>query len=463
MFSKTLVNCTVYSGEDQYDSITFNEKILSLGGEAKGENVIDMNGAAIVPGFVDSHAHLYHTAMKIVNVDLTGMSRKETIKALSESTPSYNGWVVARGWDESEWDSTEFLNPEEIENDHPLLAVRVDGHMAILNKEGMERCRTMGINFGSDGVILESDLNRLQSQVKPEFSIKDAIQRAEEFCLSKGVTTVSDITGIENLNLYESFDHRLRVVFNPIGQSDPRYKTGDRVSDNLYMGHVKLFADGSVGARTAAMSEGYRDSDANPDLLHSDSQLKSLYHDFKSEGYRVMTHAIGDLAVNQVIRTIKEIGGSRMKIEHNEFVLPLREEMEEKDMIVSMQPNFLRWSFPGGLYEKRLGSGYLSLNNRFGSLIKNGARVSFGSDSMPLDPVYGIKLAINPPTSGQKLSLDQAIKCYTENSAYALNLENETGKIEKGFEADIVALKRSDMSVAKTFFGGKEVFGKDQQ
>jgi len=206
------------------------------------------------------------------------------------------------------------------------------------------------------------------------------------------------------------------------------------------------------------MSDGYRDSDASPSLVYSDSQLEALYSEIISSGNDVMTHAIGDVAIDQVIRTTKKFDKGRLKIEHNEFVLPLRTEMEEKGMVVSMQPNFLRWSFKGGMYERRLGSGYIGLNNRFGSLLKNGVKVAFGSDSMPVGPMYGINLAMKPPTSGQKISFDQAIKCYTENSAYALHLEGITGMLEPGKKSDIVALDRNDLSVLKTYFEGVEKY-----
>lgn len=458
MFSKTLVNCTVFSGDDEYDSITFNERIISLGGTPSGSNTLDMHGAAIIPGFIDSHAHLQSTAMKLMITDLDGLSREEAAKKLSEARPNHNGWVVARGWDESEWKNNEYLHPDEIDNPHPVLAVRIDGHMAVLNKSGMRNAESQGCSFDQEGVINEGDLQKLQSGLKADYSLEEAVVMAEEYCLSKGVTTVADISEPESFRIHNSIDHRMRVVFNPIGQMWKGYKTGDGIRDNLIMGHVKLFADGSIGARTAVMSEGYKDSDASPSLLYDDSKLSAVYENIIASGSEVMTHAIGDVAIDQVIRVMSKYTGKRLKIEHNEFVLPLRTEIEEKGMVVSMQPNFLRWSFRGGLYDRRLGSGFIGLNNRFGSLLKNGVRVAFGSDSMPLDPAYGIRLAVTPPTSGQRVSLKQAIKCYTENSAYALHLENETGKLLTGMSADIVALDRSSLAVKKTFFRGEERF-----
>jgi predicted amidohydrolase YtcJ len=124
-----------------------------------------------------------------------------------------------------------------------------------------------------------------------------------------------------------------------------------------------------------------------------------------------MTHAIGDLAVNQVIRVSKKFRGRRLRVEHNELVIPEESEADEVDLVCSMQPNFLQWSAQGGLYERRLGPYILSANNHFRCLLERGVRLAFGSDSMPLDPVYGISLTLNPPHHKQKLSLQKAITC----------------------------------------------------
>lgn len=459
MHSKTLVNCTVLSDGREYDSITFSDEIISLGGEVNGNQVIDLEGAVVVPGFIDSHMHLHSSALKLMTEDLDGLSRREVILKLSSAPPGESGWVVSRGWDESLWKKKEFLAPDEITNENPVLAIRVDGHMAILNKKGMQESAGMGLSVDPDGIIKEDELSKLMAVVNPKKSISESLLKAENYCLSKGITSISDVELEDLLPVYEKMQHELRVVFNPIGVNRTDYVTGDRIKQNLHMGHVKLFADGSVGARTAVMSDGYRDSDTRPDLIHTDSEIEALYREIIKSGNEVMTHAIGDVAIDQVIRTIKKFNNAaRLKIEHNEFVLPLINEMEEKGMIASMQPNFLRWSFKGGLYERRLGSGYIGLNNRFGSLLKNGVKVAFGSDSMPVGPVYGMKLAVNPPTSGQKISFDQALKCYTENSAYALHLEKITGKLAPGLKADFAVLDRKDLSVLRTFFEGMEKY-----
>ncbi len=461
MFSKTFVNCTVLNNGEEYDSITFGNSIISLGGTEKGNEVVDLDGALVIPGFVDSHAHLYSTALKLMTEDLDGLSRREVLVKLSEAKPSSRGWVISRGWDESLWKKSDFITPDEILNDSPTVAIRVDGHMGILNRKGMREARSMGISVDEDGLIREDGLDKLLSMVRTNTGITEALLKAEDHCLSHGITTISDIELPELLPAYMEVPHKMRVVFNPIGQNNLYYHTGDKITEMLYMGHTKLFADGSVGARTAVMSDGYRDSDASPSLIYDDKKLEALYDQVYRSGNEMMTHAIGDVAIDQVIRISKKFNGNRSKIEHNEFVLPLRTEMEERDMVVSMQPNFLRWSFKGGLYERRLGSGYMGLNNRYGSLLKNGVRVAFGSDSMPIGPMYGIRLAMNPPTSGQRINFDQALKCYTENSAYALHLEGLTGTLHPGKRADMVIMDRKKMTVKKTIFEGKEKFSLD--
>ncbi|PSN85904.1 hypothetical protein B9Q03_12005 [Candidatus Marsarchaeota G2 archaeon OSP_D] len=219
-----------------------------------------------------------------------------------------------------------------------------------------------------------------------------------------------------------------------------------------------MFADGSIGARTAAVSLGYVDGKGEPRLLYTDSQLAAIYNESLSLGMEVMTHAIGDLAVNQVIRVSKKFRGRRLRVEHNELVIPEELEDDEVDLVCSMQPNFLQWSAPGGLYERRLGSYVLSANNHFRCLLERGVRFAFGSDSMPLDPVYGISLTLNPLHHKQKLSLQEAITCYTYNSAYANHLETWLGSIEVGKTADLVVLEtHPKLRVTQAYLGGVRV------
>ncbi|PSO05804.1 hypothetical protein B9Q13_00735 [Candidatus Marsarchaeota G2 archaeon ECH_B_SAG-G16] len=451
-------NCVVYTPWRIEDSVVFTDKVLQVGGSLKADVELDLSGAIVAPAFIDSHVHMSSSAFKLATIDLQGKSKREVLKHLKTAKPAFSGWVYARGWDESFWSKKQYLKPDEIENQNPVLAVRVDGHIGVLNRKAIELAQSMGINVTTDGIVMEHELTRLVSQITKEFDLSEWLLKAQSECLKLGVTTVCDIESDEFLSYYLRSPPKIRVVFSPIGLTKRAWKTGEVITSKLFIGFTKLFADGSIGARTAAVSLDYRDQIGNPTLFYSDSQLESLYKESLSRGMEVMTHAIGDLAVQQVVRVSRKFQNRRLRIEHNELVLPEELEAQEVNLVCSMQPNFLQWSYPGGLYEKRLGEHILSRNNHFKCLLEQGAVVAFGSDSMPLDPVYGIKLALNAPNPKQRLTLKEAIRCYTYNSAYANHLEAQLGSIEVGKTADLVILDSQSLHVLQTYFEGVKVY-----
>jgi len=451
-------SCTVYTPWDTADSLVFSDRVIQVGGGLRGDVELDLHGALVVPGFVDAHAHLRSTAFKLATVDLQGKSRKEVVGYLRQAAPTMNGWVYARGWDESLWGGGDYLTPDEIGGESPVLAVRVDGHMGVLNHRGIAVARSMGVEVTGSGLVRESELEKLETKITEGFDPGSWMEKAQEYCLEKGVTAVCDIGQPSDVEYYLNKPPIMRVVFSPTGLTGRGWRTGEWLAPNLYAGFTKLFADGSIGARTAAVSSGYVDGEGAPRLFYTDSQLEAIYNESVSSGMEVMTHAIGDLAVAQVLRVSRRFSGRRLRVEHNELVIPEELEADEVDLVCSMQPNFLQWSTPGGLYEKRLGRDILSANNHYKCLLERGVRLAFGSDSMPLDPVYGISLALNPPHLKQRLSLREAITCYTYNSAYANHLETWLGSIEVGKAADLVVLEtHPELKVNQTYLGGVRV------
>jgi predicted amidohydrolase YtcJ len=460
MRTTRFTNCVVYTPWDTADSVVFSDRIIQVGGGLRADVEVDLGGAVVAPGFVDSHAHLRSTAFKLATVDLQGKTRLQVVRYLSDAQPNMGGWVYARGWDESFWDKPEYLAPDEIENSAPVLAVRVDGHMGVVNTEGIRVARSLGLNVGVDGVVREGELTKLVGEITRWYSYDEWLTRAQDHCLEEGVTTVCDIDQAHTVDHYIERPPKVRVVLCPIGLSNFKWRTGEEVGPNLYWGFTKLFADGSIGARTAAVSSGYVDGSGDPRLLYTDSQLEAVYTESLSRGMEPMTHAIGDLAVAQVIRVSGRFAGRRLRVEHNELVLPEELEANEASVVCSMQPNFLQWSYPGGLYERRLGPAAVHSNNHYACLLRLGVRVAFGSDSMPLGPANGINLALNPPSPKQKLSLRGALTCYTYNSAYANHLEHLVGSIEPGKAADLVVLDTEPrVKVKQTYFGGIKVYG----
>ncbi|MEM0271381.1 MAG: amidohydrolase family protein [Thermoprotei archaeon] len=452
-------NCAVYTPWEVGDSLVFSDRVVQVGGGLRGDVEVDLHGAIVAPGFVDAHVHLRSTAFKLATVDLQGMSRGEVVAHLRSAAPTMNGWVYARGWDESFWGEGGYLTPDEIDNNNPVLAVRVDGHMGVLNRRGMSVAAGMGVQVSPDGLVKENELVKLETKVTEGYNADEYLKKAQDYCLERGVVAVCDIARPEAVEYYLKNPPKIRVVFSPIGIVNMEgWRTGVELAPNLYVGFTKLFADGSIGARTAAVSSGYADGVGDPRLFYTDEQLEALYTSSLGSGMEVMTHAIGDLAVAQVVRVSKRFKGRRLRVEHNELAIPESLEGDEVGLVCSMQPNFLQWSACGGLYERRLGSYAISSNNHFRCLVDRGVKLAFGSDSMPLDPAYGIRLVLNPPHPKQKLNLQEAITCYTYNSAYANRLETLLGSLEVGKPADLIVLEASPkLRVTKTYLGGVRV------
>ncbi|MEO0192659.1 MAG: amidohydrolase family protein, partial [candidate division WOR-3 bacterium] len=187
----------------------------------------------------------------------------------------------------------------------------------------------------------------------------------------------------------------------------------------LRIGGVKVFLDGSIGARTARFKRPYADTRGRGVLTCTPDDLAAILKTASAAGIRVLTHAIGDEAIEMALSVYRETidPGNPMghTIEHAEAISQKGLDMAaEMGVVLSVQPNFLQWQAPGGLYEKALGRRRARSLNPFRRMLGRGARVLFGSDSMPPGPQYGIGLAINHPNPDERIEPLQALALYSE-------------------------------------------------
>lgn len=217
---------------------------------------------------------------------------------------------------------------------------------------------------------------------------------------------------------------------------------------------MKLYADGSLGARTAALSAPYADSPSeHGQLLMSDRQLVSIMRRAEKERFQLLIHAIGDRAVSQVISAFSSVlagksrgrGGRptelRHRIEHLEMVrgrkLAL---MRRLGIVASMQPNFIgEWGAPGQMMQARMGKMYEEADP-FRRVLDARVMLVFGSDCMPFAPLYGIHSAVNAPFSAQRIGVDDALSAYTRTAAAASFEEGFKGMLAPGMAADMAVL-----------------------
>jgi len=264
----------------------------------------------------------------------------------------------------------------------------------------------------------------------------------------------------------DSFDHYLEAGL--------KSGFGDEI---LKLGGVKIFTDGSLGARTAKLYKAYfDDSSTTGDFYIEKDVFQATIQKAIENNWQTVTHAIGDEAIDLVLDTFERINkpeiitAGRHRIEHAEYLLDEKLARANKlGIVLSMQPNFPgRWGRPGQLYEIRLGSEKYKLLNNFRKIIDSKAKLSFGSDNMPLSPLFGIWSVVTHPIDDIRITVEEAIYHYTMAAAYSSFEENIKGSLEVGKLADFVVLEKNlyqiepdavkDVQVLMTFLGGEIVY-----
>jgi predicted amidohydrolase YtcJ len=438
-----------------------NGRIHSLE-KTQAKEEIDLEGKTLIPGFIDCHCHFVWMGLKLSNVDLSETkSAEEAVTCMERKAArtEKGKWVLGYSWDESLWSERRYLAPEDLSGiDNPACAMRVDGHMAVINEAAQEKLAVQ------KGYLYEDELFGLHT-VLPDQDVEEAFKASLQLAHREGVTSIHDNPmDMRSFVLYQNLKRtKLRIYVNlPASTVDAVTQIGLKTgfgNEWVRFGGIKIFTDGSIGAKTAAMSFNYRDEENRGLLMYSDTGLTTILK--KAYPNQTAIHAIGDRAIQQVLNC--SLRGERNRIEHAELVrddqIP---QIKSLGLILSMQPNFLKWSHPGGLYDDRFGTG---MDNRFHTLKKAGIPLVFGSDCMPFSPLYGIRQVVNAPFEEQKLSVMDALMMYTKNGAYASFEEGKKGTIEPGKLADFVVLSGdpreediSTIAVDMTIVGGEVVY-----
>ncbi|HUT79679.1 MAG TPA: amidohydrolase [Candidatus Bathyarchaeia archaeon] len=471
----------------------------------QSKKVIDLNGKFLCPGFNDTHTHLLAVAAKFQDVLLQDVtSPKEALEKISErvkETP-IGKWIIGEGWDESNWDDKRYLTLDELDKiapENPCFIRRVCGHLTVVNTRALEEFEIPlndpdleydhKINKPT-GVLTEALNNRVGASPKLQKTQEDydlTVKSACEYAHSLGVTSITDNLSIHQIkayiNAWKKNDLSIRVYMNiPFTEFDHYLATGLKTGfgdEILRLGGVKNFTDGSLGARTAKLKESYFDDPTTRGKFYIEKEIffetikKAIENDWQTAN-----HAIGEEAIDMVIAVFEELNDNsliakgRHRIEHAEYLTDdLLERANKLGLILSMQPNFPgRWGRPEQLYEIRLGSERYKLLNRFRTIIDSKAKLCFGSDNMPMSPIFGIWSVVTHPIDEIKISIDEALYYFTLGAAYSSFEEKIKGSLEVGKVADLVVLDKDlykidpdaikDVQVFMTFFNGQLVYEK---
>ena len=435
-----LANCRIFGKDESLDTIGIRSgRIASIGrGEsAQSRRIIDLEGRTVVPGYIDSHTHLMNLGLSLTRLDLSdSRSREEALEKAKVHAGRFQGKViVGYGWDETLWGEKDYISRDELDfSEKPVILYRKDMHMAVLNSKALS---LIGLS-SRDGAVKEESLRLLDGLAEPgDEEVDSALVAASDRALSEGITTVRDIMDFRTRAAIEKLPIPIRV-FQIIYD---RVYSGQHLNGPSSWG-IKIFLDGSVGSETAA-HDGWNESNLkfSQDKLHS--HLSSFWH----SGIPVAMHAIGEIAVKQAINSLSSQKGSlRNSIEH--FELVRKEDLEQinQSTVLSSQPNFLQWSMEAGLYQSKLGPAWFGKDNPFRTILDSGLHLAFGSDCMPMGPGFGIGLAVNSPHREQRITIDEAIRAYTEGGAYLLHEEHVSGKLEVGYRADLAVFDESYLS-----------------
>ncbi len=467
--------------------------------------IIDLKGKTVVPGFNDSHTHFMNLGLNFLRVDLSNaqtiIDALEMVNERVSTTPT-GDWILAVDFDEMQWqpEADRRLPTREeldtISSVHQLILRRVCGHIAVANSKALESInkylQVNGLEEWNElldtktGILLEDlalSTNMLVNPTQDEMEV--GLAEAIKYAHSLGVTSVRDVLNLRTLEAYMKFlqEGKLKIRISgyiKIEQFSEFLKNSSKFQESLTeeyfkISGAKLFLDGSLGARTAALSQPFSDdSEHSGMLLNSNEVLTDHMQMIVDNNYQAMIHAIGDRAVQQFLDVYSEItdeSAGHHTLEHLEVISNAQLKcIREFDLIASMQPNFAgQWSIPGGMNEVRLGPERLEMCNAYKSILEENIPMAFGSDCMPFDPLYGIHSAVNHPVETQRISAYEALRAYTIGSAYITFDENIKGSIEAGKLADLVVLaddilapenagKIKDIHVEMTILGGEIVF-----
>lgn len=452
------------------DSVAIeNTRIVSVGEEAPAARELKFSGL-IVPAFVDAHCHFTDMGFRESWINAFGLERKrdllDLIARAAQVTPP-GEWILVAGFDESKWrDDPTYPTRRELDEvapEHPVYVRRICGHMAVVNSRALEALPVKSRQYVDEerGILWEDAVSEAEAYFKSdEQKLADAIVRAERRALTEGVIAVGEFVSQRHIRALRralekrSISVRLALyAYRELAETliDLGFWRGWSADGAVLCG-VKLFMDGSIGARTAAFYDPYADDPSTRGkLLLTGDELGELVRKAERARMQVCVHAIGDRAIDEALKGLSGIARGnplRHRIEHFEAATDDQiRRASRAGVVISMQPNFIvNWQMPGGMYERRLGRERARRLNRLRSVLESGAVLAFGSDAMPFGPLLGIYGALVHPLEEERLTPSEAIVCYTYNAAYACFLESELGRVEPGKLAALVVIDKDLLS-----------------
>lgn len=525
---KTFINANGYTMQADtvvhFSTLIIKDgKVEMVGDEELAEGamgeVIDLEGKTLLPGLIDAHGHVMGLGYQELNVNVAGINSLEatldSIKAYAEANPELE-WIQGRGWNQTLWEENEFPTAEDLDRvvpDRPVYLSRVDGHAGWVNSRAMEIANVgrdtpdpeggkiiRDLNGNATGVFIDAAESYI-NEVIPEPTEEErklALQEALDQMSSVGLTSVHD-AGVSptDWNIYKEFADQGKMktriyamiggmeAFEELSENGPVKSYAD---DRLALRSVKLYSDGALGSRGAAMIEPYSDDPDNRGLIFgTQKEFNEIMLKTASAGFQTNVHAIGDRANRVILNAFAHVneelgkGDHRHRIEHAQIVamedIP---RFKELGIIASMQPTHATSDM--NMAEDRVGSERIEGGYAWQTFLDQGTVVAAGSD-FPVEhsnPFFGLYSAVtrqdhegNPPEGWypeESLSREQALRAFTVDAAYAAFQEDVLGSLEPGKWADFIIIDRDyfeipaseiwQTEVEETWVAGEKVFSK---
>lgn len=477
-----------------------NGKVIAVGCDAdilkltgKNTKVLDLRMKTVVPGFNDSHLHNVKYG---IFSDCCDLSKSTSLQELIDNTREFikdnnilpGNWVIGTGWNQDLFDVKIYPAKSDLDlisMDHPIVLFRCCSHLLLANSKALEILgideETPQVKGGyfdvSLGLFRETAKELVQVSVKSYDvqTLKNIIKKACEDLLKQGITSIhtDDFNmSVDYKRIIQAYSELAEEGNLPVRVTQQclavdqegledfincNYKDLN-INDFYRIGPVKILADGSLGSRSAALRESYKDApDMKGILIHNENELKKMVETCQKSGYYAAIHCIGDKALELVIDNIEY---ARKKypdtsLRHGVVHCQITDEkllnrIKEMDLLVYAQPIFLNYDLH--IVEDRVGRKLASSSYNFGWLVRNGVHLSMGTDSPvekfnPMENIYcaAARKDLNGfPEKGfypeQSITVEESIRAYTCESAYCSYEENIKGKIKSGYFADMAVL-----------------------
>lgn len=508
------------STSGRIEAIGTNDEVRRVGG--RFNEIFDLQGKTVLPGFIDAHIHLVSTAFRAYHIDAAACTSEDEVAELvrerAAQTPP-GRWVQGGQWDRNLWANSNFPTRASLDAaapDHPVALWSKDGHLLWVNSLALQRAGITAetpdpstgaiLRDGSGeptGILQEAAATSLVYNVieEPDEALRRAmLERILPQLQRSGITTIHDIEGEDSLNLFRQFRDEgklgLRVQMILPRQLLPRLREQGIQNDEndlLRVGGIKIFADGTLGSQTAAMLESFEGSPGNYGILTiPEAEMQDVVSDATEMGLTIAVHAIGDRAARVALNTIERAqqmfaeegtvtnpaSSLRYRLEHVQLIAPEDlERMRRLGVIASIQPYH-------AVADRDIAERYWGRRHRrayaYRTMHDMGIPLALGSDAPvetfdPLTILYAATARRDPSKTrpswlpDQALAVRDALWGYTMGAAYAGAEEQRKGSLSVGKLGDAVVLrenvlntpqeKMTENGVQATIVGGKIVYG----